>query len=75
VKRPNNFEMCSEVSPKSSHKEIWELKGLDRFGNLVFIQEVKMDKTELERYDYLLDSISEAISKGSIKVVLEKLVK
>lgn len=65
--------MCSEVSP--SHKEIWELKGLDRFGNLVFIQELKMDETGLERYDYILDSISAAISKGSIKVILEKLSK
>lgn len=58
-----------------SNLEIWELKGLDRFGNLVFLQEVKMDKTGLDGYDYILDSIFAAISKGSIKVVLEKLVK
>ncbi|MGQ9680564.1 MAG: hypothetical protein ACUVV4_07360 [Candidatus Bathyarchaeia archaeon] len=65
--------MRREVS--KSNLEIWELKGLDRFGNLVFLQEVKMDKTGLDGYDYILDSIFAAISKGSIKVVLEKLVK
>lgn len=67
--------MSKEISLNRTHREIWELKGLDRFGNLVFLQEVKMDKTCLNGYEYILDSIFAAISKGSTKVVLEKLVK
>jgi len=53
-------------------RELWEIKGLDSFGNLVFLQEVKLDRSNFHEQEYILDSMHAAIEKGSVKIIFEK---
>lgn len=57
---------------RRARRELWELKGMDSFGNLVFMQEVKLDRSNFQEQEYLLDSFHAAIAKGSIKIILER---